>query len=74
MKTREEMKELLRKAIGDLKAFADEFEDLLIGDLKAFADKFEDLSDEMDGLTDEEFDERSSAIQDKYSKKGIELF
>ena len=58
METREEMKVLLKQTIENLKSFANEFEELL---------------NEMDGLSDEEFNKKSEEITDKYSEF-IELF
>lgn len=46
----------------------------VIKDLKAYASDFEDLLNEMDGLSDEEFNKRSDEIQELYSESGIELF
>ena len=45
----------------------------LVKDLREYAFEMENLYYDMDDLTDEEFDKRSREIQDKYSKKHIEL-
>ena len=55
------------------KKMNEEISDMIIS-LKSMADEYEHLLNEMDNLTDEEFDNRSLIIQDKYSEKGIELF
>ena len=46
----------------------------LVSNLKSMAEEFEDLYNQMDDLTNEEFDERLKYIQDIYSEYGIELF
>lgn len=46
----------------------------LIENLKSMSDDYEELFNEMDNLTDEEFDAKASKIEEKYSKNGIELF
>ena len=43
----------------------------VITDLRDMANEFEDLSNIMDSLTAEEFDNKSMEIQDKYEKKHI---
>lgn len=46
----------------------------LISNLKSMAEEYEILYNEMDNLTDEEFDKRAEYIEDIYSEYGIELF
>lgn len=46
----------------------------LVSNLKSMTAEYEDLYNQMDNLTDAEFDKRSEHIQDIYSEYGIELF
>lgn len=57
--TREEIKIELKRLVSNLKSMADEYEDLL---------------NEMDNLSDAEFDAKVTHIEDIYSEYGIELF
>ena len=50
-----------------------ELSDMVIN-LKSMSDELEKVLNEMDDLSDEEFDKKISEIEDKYSKKGIEIF
>lgn len=50
-----------------------ELSDMIIS-LKSMSDEFEKVLNEMDDLSDEEFDKKISEIEDKYSEKGIEIF
>lgn len=47
---------------------------LVINNLKSMAEEYEYLYNEMDELTDDEFDKKAEYIEDTYSKYGIELF
>lgn len=42
--------------------------------LRQFAEELQSLYEEMDRLTDEEFDKKSMKIEDRYAEMGIELF
>lgn len=47
---------------------------ITINNLKSMAEEYEYLYNEMDELTDDEFDKIADYIEDSYRKYGIELF